>query len=107
MEKIIRDKLKLGFKNDRFDYLLGWSDSGLHSWMSPSIDKDVWVIESEGAESNRYYRRFDGALNCLLKRINPDQLDVSLDGEVAFYNDYIPIADIGILDDDDLLEVAQ
>lgn len=106
MNKVIRDKLKLGFKNDRFDYLLGWDDNGLHSWMTPSIEKNIWVIESEGNES-RYYRRFDGALNCLLRRINPDQLDVSLEDEVAFYNDYIPIADIEILDDDDLLEVAQ
>jgi hypothetical protein len=106
MDKVIRDKLKLGFKNDRFHNLLGWSDSGLHSWMSPSIEGDIWVIESEGA-GTKYYRRFDAALNFFLKRINPDQLDVCLEHEVAFYNDYIPIADIGILDDDDLLEVAQ
>tara|TARA_R110000803_G_C11791925_1_gene298161 strand:- start:259 stop:579 length:321 start_codon:yes stop_codon:yes gene_type:complete len=105
MNKEIQNKIKLGFKNDRFRSLIGWNDNGLHSWMYQGIGKDIWVIESEN-DITKYYSRFNDAINLYLKRVNPSQIDIDIDGSVAWYNDYIPLADVDTLDNDDLLEVS-
>ena len=73
--------------------------------MYQGIGKDIWVIESEN-DITKYYSRFNDAINLYLKRVNPSQIDIDIDGSVAWYNDYIPLADVDTLDNDDLLEVS-
>jgi hypothetical protein len=79
MNKERQEKLKKGLLNDRFEKLTSFKDEdgGRYVWMSLSISKEFYVVETEIART-KYYKRFNDALNYFEKHEGDEETWIDL-----------------------------
>jgi hypothetical protein len=63
MDQERQEKLKKGLLQDKFEYLTSYKDinDGEYVWMSLSIGKIFYIVETEHSRT-KYYKRFSDAL---------------------------------------------
>lgn len=102
MEKIIKDKLKFGFKNDVFETAIGWNNHEIETIFSKQGDMFIVEVLKNG-QSKKVFKTFESALNMFLK--NVDQTWRSAELTLANSTEFCLLQTINFIDKEDILNI--
>tara|TARA_R100000664_G_C2753034_1_gene140412 strand:+ start:1226 stop:1555 length:330 start_codon:yes stop_codon:yes gene_type:complete len=72
MDKILKDKLRIGFKNNTFETMTGWNNNyEIETTLSKRVNLFIVQSSKNGARP-KVFKTFDSALNMFLNNVNPD-----------------------------------
>ncbi len=77
MEKIIKNKLKFGFKNNVFETATGWNNHEVETTLTKEWDLFTVMVHKNG-QSKKVFKTFDSALEMFLKNVDQTFRSVEL-----------------------------
>ena len=102
MEKIIKDKLKFGFKNNVFETATGWNNHEVETTLIKEWDLFTVMVHKNG-QRKKVFKTFESALDMFLK--NVDQTWRSAELTLANSTEFCLLQTINFLDKEDILNI--